>query len=76
MEFIKNLEKTADRVIVMTDEQDCDTKLKPDSADAFGKRNYLLNVANYQNGIGYGKWTHINGWSESLIDYIQQSELQ
>jgi 60 kDa SS-A/Ro ribonucleoprotein len=35
---------------------------------------YFLNVANYQNGIGYGAWTHFDGWSEALLSYIAASE--
>jgi len=33
-----------------------------------------INVASYKNGVGYGKWTHIDGWSESVIDYIRTLE--
>ena len=28
----------------------------------------------YQNGIGYGKWTHIDGWSQSVVEYIRELE--
>jgi len=31
-------------------------------------------VASYKNGVGYGKWTHIDGWSVSVIDYIRTLE--
>jgi hypothetical protein len=24
--------------------------------------------------VGYGKWTHIDGWSEAVIDYIRSLE--
>ncbi|VTU01419.1 trove domain-containing protein : Uncharacterized protein containing a von Willebrand factor type A (VWA) domain OS=Singulisphaera acidiphila (strain ATCC BAA-1392 / DSM 18658 / VKM B-2454 / MOB10) GN=Sinac_2557 PE=4 SV=1: TROVE: TROVE [Gemmataceae bacterium] len=74
MKFIHSREKDADRVIVLTDEQDCDTKLNPESADAFGKRNYLVNVASAKNGIGHRKWLHIDGWSDKVMDYIARSE--
>lgn len=76
MDHIKKAEKDADRIIVVTDEQDCDTSSarSPDKADAFGKHNYIVNVNTYQNGIGYGKWTHINGWSEAILDYILIAE--
>jgi hypothetical protein len=63
-----------ERVIVLTDEQDCDLKLSPNSASAFGRHNYIINVASYQNGIAYNKFTHINGWSESVIDFIREFE--
>jgi len=35
---------------------------------------YMINVASYKNGVGYGKWTHIDGWSESVIEYIRALE--
>ena len=62
-------EKTKyDRVIVVTDEQSHDRVPAP-----IGK-GYIINVASYKNGVGYGKWTHIDGWSESVIEYIRALE--
>lgn len=64
-----------DRVIVFTDEQDCDQKLNPANAPKLGNQNYMVNVAAYKNGIGYTNgWNHINGFSEHIIDYIRESE--
>lgn len=57
-----------DRLIVITDEQAHD-----DIPDSTGL-GYVLNVGTYKNGIGYGKWLHIDGWSESVIDYIRAYE--
>jgi hypothetical protein len=35
----------------------------------------IINVAPYQNGVGdRDGWTHINGWSERVLDYIQEIE--
>lgn len=62
--------KGYDRLIVITDEQSATPAGKP-FAEATG---YFINVASNQNGIGYGPWVHIDGWSESVIDYIQQYE--
>lgn len=77
LSFIKDIEHTADRIIVLTDEQDCDLKLKPETADAFGVHNYLLNVSVEKNGIGYKpQWIHIDGWSEAVIDYVREYERQ
>ena len=28
----------------------------------------------YKNGIGYGRWTHIDGFSESVIRFITEVE--
>ncbi len=67
----------ATRVIVFTDEQDCgsDRSNAPAKANAFGDKNYLVNVATYENGIGYGdKWLHVHGFSESIVDYIKTYE--
>jgi hypothetical protein len=77
MDYVGKKEgRTADRVIVITDEQDCDiaSMQSPLKADAWGKENYLINVSVEKNGIGYGKWTHIDGWSEAVLDYIQAFE--
>ena len=37
-------------------------------------KGYVINVASYKNGVGYGKWMHIDGWSESVIEYIRALE--
>jgi hypothetical protein len=34
----------------------------------------MINVGSYKNGVGYGKWVHIDGWSEALVDYIHSLE--
>lgn len=36
---------------------------------------YMINVASYQNGIGYEKkWVHIDGFSEAVVRYIIAAE--
>jgi 60 kDa SS-A/Ro ribonucleoprotein len=62
------LRETCDRLIVITDEQSHDRVPAPRS------RGYVINVASYRNGIGYGAWTHIDGWSEAVIEYIRAAE--
>lgn len=58
-----------DRLIVLTDEQSHDPVGQPNA------KGYLINVASYKNGVGYGgNWTHIDGWSESVFDYICEVE--
>jgi 60 kDa SS-A/Ro ribonucleoprotein len=76
MQYTYEKEREADRVIVITDEQDCDIDpaKAPEKAITYGGINYLINIAAYQNGIGYGKWTHIDGWSEAVIDFIREYE--
>jgi 60 kDa SS-A/Ro ribonucleoprotein len=34
----------------------------------------MINVANYKNGVGYGAWTHVDGWSEAVVEYIRALE--
>lgn len=54
------------RLIVITDEQ---------SQSAVPQvKGYMINVASNQNGVGYGQWMHIDGWSDKVIDYIIRSE--
>ena len=38
------------------------------------KQAYMINVASYKNGVAYGKWMNIDGWSESVIEYIRALE--
>jgi len=57
-----------DRIIVITDEQSHDSVPDPKG------KGYVINVAAYKNGVGYGKWNHIDGWSEACLTYIQRSE--
>jgi hypothetical protein len=63
-----NARECYDRLIVITDEQVHDTVPNP-----LGK-GCVINVASYTNGVGYGKWTHIDGWSESVVEYIRTLE--
>jgi 60 kDa SS-A/Ro ribonucleoprotein len=59
-----------DRVIVITDEQSHDG-----IATAWTPKAYVVNVAPYQHGVSYGNgWTHIDGWSERVVDYIAAIE--
>lgn len=78
MDFVYDKEKSADRVIVITDEQDCDNDdaRSPLKANTFGKQNYLINISVEKNGIGYDKWVHIDGWSEAVVQFIQEYERQ
>lgn len=75
LDYVYAKEKTADRIIVFTDEHDCDLKCNPATANAFGKKNYLINVSVEKNGIGYKpNWIHIDGFSEAVLQYIVASE--
>jgi len=76
IDWIKEKEKDADRIIVITDEQDCAGagENAPSHARPFGKYNYILNVGSYNRSIGFGKWTNISGFSESIFNYIFASE--
>jgi len=57
-----------DRVVVITDEQ------SHDRVNAPRGKGYAINVASNRNGVGYGAWTHIDGWSEAVIEYIAELE--
>jgi hypothetical protein len=63
-----NRNEKCDRLIVITDEQAHDRVPAPSG------KGYLINVASYKHGVGYGKWMHIDGWSEAVIEYIRALE--
>lgn len=58
-----------DRLIVITDEQSHDRV-----PDPIAKTAYMINVASNKNGVGYGKWVHIDGFSEAVIRFIMEYE--
>lgn len=60
-----------DRLILLTDEQSHTRVPEP----LRGKLAYCVNVAVEKHGVGYGSWLHIDGFSESIVDYIQRYEL-
>ena len=65
---VGELDEKYDRLIVITDEQAHDVVPNPKA------RGYMINVASYKNGVGYGRWMHIDGWSEAVIEYIRAAE--
>lgn len=60
-----------DRLIVITDEQATSFGRVPDPV---AKKAYMINVASNKNGVGYGKWTHIDGFSENVIKWVYELE--
>ena len=58
-----------DRIIVITDEQSADTVPNPQG------KGYMINVASFKNGVGYGAWQHIDGFSENVLRWIYEIEL-
>jgi 60 kDa SS-A/Ro ribonucleoprotein len=65
---LEKVDESYDRIIVITDEQSHDRVPAPKG------NGYVVNVASYQNGVGYGQWTHIDGWSEAVLSYIRELE--
>jgi len=76
MQFLHEQEGGADRVIVITDEQDCenDDARSPNKAPTLGRHNYVLNVGTYKRGIAYERWTHVSGFSEHVVRFIAALE--
>jgi len=59
-----------DRLVLITDEQ-----ASWGDYPALAPKSYCINVAPYQNGVGYGEgWVHINGWSEHVLRFIAEHE--
>jgi hypothetical protein len=57
-----------DRMVVITDEQ------SHDQVGAPRGRGYVINVASNRNGVGYGAWMHVDGWSEAVVEFIAELE--
>lgn len=71
---VKRQNPQAERIIVLTDEQTADVYNKE---DINYKKQYMINLAEYENGISYRpNWIHIDGFSQTVIDYIQEYENQ
>jgi len=78
-----NRDVAYDRLIVITDEQ-----AFPADADLLRGREqsarrtcpapkglgYMINVASNRNGVGYGAWCHIDGFSEQVLRFIAEHE--
>jgi len=73
MDYIRPLED-ADRVIVFSDSQDCDSS--KELPRPIAKKSYIVDVSSHKNGINYkGVWTaEISGWSEHFLRYIEEIE--
>ncbi len=68
--LLNNWKHPYDRFIIITDEQSND-----DIPNVPKSKNYILNIGNYQNGIGNkNQWLTISGFSEASIDYIREIE--
>jgi hypothetical protein len=65
---LDSIKEDFDRIVVVTDEQSHDRVPPPKG------RGYMINVASARNGVGYGAWMHIDGWSEAVIEYIRELE--
>jgi len=57
-----------DRLIVVTDEQSADRVPEPKGL------GYMVNVASNRNGVGYGRWLHVDGWSDAVLRFIAEHE--
>ena len=57
-----------DRLIVVTDEQSADRVPEPKGL------GYMINVASNRNGVGYGRWLHVDGWSDAVVRFISERE--
>lgn len=81
-----------DRIVVLTDGQwhystpvdmggwqfqsDQAGEAKVVSPKPLTDKAYMINVGTYENGIGYGPWVSIDGWSERVIDFVSAHEAE
>lgn len=77
LEYVKQEEREADRIIVFSDSQDCELK-NTRLPSPFGTHNYIVDVSAETRGINYkGIWTaEISGWSDHFLRFIATLEGQ
>ncbi len=79
MNYIADHEKKPfDRVIVISDEQDCDVGVEASKAKKLGTHNYIVNVGSYKPALpvtGAG-WVRVSGFSERILDWIMANEAE
>jgi 60 kDa SS-A/Ro ribonucleoprotein len=74
-----------DRIVVLTDGQWHYSRVPGGQLDSEGdalvispapltEKAYMVNMAATKNGVGYGKWLAIDGWSEAIVEYIRAAE--
>jgi 60 kDa SS-A/Ro ribonucleoprotein len=64
------LNRQPDRIIVITDEQSRDTLPNLPS----NTKGYIMNVSSDKNGLAWGRWVTISGFSENLVKFICEVE--
>ncbi|HUI34814.1 MAG TPA: TROVE domain-containing protein [Stellaceae bacterium] len=78
-----NRDVAYDRLIVITDEQafpaNADLLREPEQSARRTcpdpkRLGYMINVASNRNGVGYGAWCHIDGFSEQVLRFIAEHE--
>jgi 60 kDa SS-A/Ro ribonucleoprotein len=67
---VKAVSGSYDRLVVITDEESQDPVPNPDP----DRRGYMLNVSCEKNGVGYGPWVHVDGFSEAVVRYLMEHE--
>ncbi len=65
---LRGIQGRYDRIVVITDEQSADRVNAPHG------RGYMINVASAKHGVGYGAWSHMDGFSEAVLDYMRLVE--
>lgn len=68
IEWVYREAPETERLIVITDEQSADKPPQPKG------KGYIINCASYKQGVGYGSWITVNGFSESVFDFIRAYE--
>lgn len=74
VDYAKAEQNTADTLIVISDSQDTSGDESPKQVVPFGKFNYMMDISCHKHGIGYQKFTVLNGFSEALVNYVVEEE--
>jgi hypothetical protein len=68
IEGTRNHVPDTERLVVITDEQ------SHDAVSAPFETNWMINVGNNRNGVGYGPWKRIDGFSPNIVPYMMEVE--
>lgn len=60
-----------DRIILITDEQ---SKTRFPDPLVPSHKAFCINVASCEKGLGYRRWTHIDGFSEAVVQFMWEHE--
>ena len=72
MDFMRKDQGSSDRVLVISDSQDCERGGNTVPDTSWANNSYIIDVSAHTLGVNYsGVWTsEISGWTDKFLDYV------